>query len=56
MVDNGSIGADDIKLLYVTDSISDLVAHIETHSIGLVNKQYKPKKPKWWFFEKTSKL
>ena len=53
MVDNGSIGADDIKLLYVTDSISDLVAHIETHSIkrfGLIKKQYKPK---WWFLENT---
>jgi hypothetical protein len=54
MVDNGSIGADDIKLLYVTDSISDLVAHIETHSIKkfrLIKKQYKPK---WWFLENAT--
>jgi len=55
MLENESISPEDMKLLFVTDSIPDLITHLETHAIkkfGLVNKQYKPK---WWFFENTSK-
>lgn len=51
MAENESISAEDMKLLFVTDSVEDLMAHIETYSIkkfGLVRKQYKPK---WWFSE-----
>lgn len=56
MLKNESISSEDMKLLYVTDSIPDLVTHIENHSIkqfGLIKKQYKPK---WWFFENHSNL
>ena len=56
MAKNESISPEDMKLLFVTDSVEDLIAHIESHTIkkfGLVKKQVKPK---WWFFEKTSKL
>ncbi|PKP13417.1 MAG: TIGR00730 family Rossman fold protein [Bacteroidetes bacterium HGW-Bacteroidetes-3] len=52
MAKNESINAEDMKLLFVTDSVEDLMTHIETYSIkkfGLVRKQYKPK---WWFSEK----
>ena len=51
MLENESISPEDMKLLFVTDSIPDLITHLETHAIkkfGLVNKQYKPK---WWFLE-----
>ncbi len=51
MAENESIGQEDMKLLFVTDSVSDLVIHIETHAIkkfGLIEKRYRPK---WWFAE-----
>ena len=51
MLENECISPEDMKLLFVTDSIHDLITHLETHAIkkfGLVNKQYKPK---WWFLE-----
>jgi uncharacterized protein (TIGR00730 family) len=50
MAENESISPEDMKLLFVTDSVDDLVKHIETHAIkkfGLVEK----KTPKWWFAE-----
>ncbi|WP_372757155.1 TIGR00730 family Rossman fold protein [Mariniflexile sp.] len=55
MAENESINKEDMKLLFVTDSVEDLMAHIETYSIkkfGLVKKQYKPK---WWFSENKTK-
>ena len=51
MVENESISPEDMKLLFVTDSVKDLISHIETFSInkfGLVKKQVKPK---WWLGE-----
>ncbi|WP_341214566.1 TIGR00730 family Rossman fold protein [uncultured Wocania sp.] len=53
MAENESISLEDMKLLFVTDSVEDLIAHIETHSIkkfGLVKTQVKPK---WWLGERT---
>ncbi len=50
MAKNESISSEDMKLLFVTDSVDDLIAHIETHAIkkfGLVKKN----NPKWWFAE-----
>ncbi len=55
MAKNESISEEDMKLLFVTDSVEDLMAHIETYSVkkfGLVRKQYKPR---WWFSETKSK-
>ena len=51
MVKNESISTADMKLLFLTDSVKDLITHIETHSIkkfSLINKQ---NKPKWWLGE-----
>lgn len=56
MAKNESISKEDMKLLFVTDSVEDLIAHIETYSIkkfSLVKKQYKPK---WWFRENKTKI
>jgi len=50
MAKNESISQEDMELLFVTDSVEDLITHIETYAIkkfGLVKK----KNPKWWFAE-----
>jgi len=50
MAKNESISQEDMKLLFVTDSVEDLITHIETHAIkkfGLIKKR----NPKWWFAE-----
>ncbi|WP_028870923.1 TIGR00730 family Rossman fold protein [Psychroserpens burtonensis] len=55
MAENESISPEDMKLLFVTDSVEDLITHIKTNSItkfGLVKKQVKPK---WWLGESTNK-
>jgi uncharacterized protein (TIGR00730 family) len=49
MSENESISPEDMHLLFVTDSIKDLITHIEKHSIkkfGLIKQQYKAK---WWY-------
>ncbi|MBQ0787951.1 MAG: TIGR00730 family Rossman fold protein [Oceanihabitans sp.] len=54
MAENESISPEDMKLLFVTDSVEDLIRHIELHTIkkfGLVKKQVKPK---WWFGESSN--
>jgi uncharacterized protein (TIGR00730 family) len=51
MAKNESINEEDMKLLFVTDSVEDLIKHIEMYSVkkfGLIKKQYKSK---WWFSE-----
>lgn len=56
MAKNESISQEDMKLLFVTDSVEDLIKHIETYSIkkfGLVKKQ---NKPRWWLGEFSNKL
>jgi len=51
MATNESISPEDMKLLFITDSVEELIAHIQTFSIkkfGLVKKEIKPK---WWLGE-----
>ncbi len=51
MAKNESISPEDMELLFVTDSVEDLINHIESNTIkkyGLVEKQVKPK---WWLGE-----
>lgn len=55
MVENESISTEDMELLFVTDSVDDLIMHIEKHSIkkfGLIKKQ---DNPKWWLGESSNK-
>ncbi|EGV44795.1 TIGR00730 family Rossman fold protein [Bizionia argentinensis JUB59] len=55
MAENESISPEDMKLLFVTDSVEELIRHIETHSIkkfGLIKKH---DKPKWWLGESINK-
>lgn len=55
MVKNESISAEDTDLLYVTDSVEEMVAHIQTHAIKQFNLVKMQKKRKWWFLEWGSK-
>lgn len=51
MAKNDSIDEEDMKLLFLTDSIEDMVAHLKVHAVkkfGLVKKPYKIKS---WFAE-----
>ncbi|QRM90627.1 TIGR00730 family Rossman fold protein [Lacinutrix sp. WUR7] len=54
MAENESISPEDMKLLFVTDSVEDVIKHIELHTIkkfGLVKKHVKPK---WWLGESSN--
>lgn len=51
MAANESIRSEDMKLLFVTDSIEEMQEHIKTHAIKKFNLTRKPQRPKWWFGE-----
>lgn len=51
MAENGSIAQEDMKLLFVTDSVEELIGHIKTHAIKKFGLVKKVNKPKWWLLE-----
>lgn len=51
MAENESISPEDMKLLFVTDSVEEMADHIKTHAIKKFNLVKKEQKPKWWFGE-----
>lgn len=51
MSENESISPEDMELLFVTDSVKDLMTHIESHTIKKFGLVRKPVKPKWWLGE-----
>ena len=51
MVEKESISPEDLKLLFVTDSVEEMSEHIRTHAIERFKLVRKPQKPKWWFGE-----
>ncbi|RXJ49692.1 LOG family protein [Gelidibacter gilvus] len=55
MAENESISPEDMELLFVTDSVEDLMAHIESHTIKKFGLIRKPVKPKWWLGEPADK-
>lgn len=52
MSDNESISKEDMKLLFITDSVDELIAHIKKHAIKKFGLKKQPYKAKWWFGEK----
>ena len=50
MVHQGTINREDLSLVLLTDDVNDAITHIRTY----IKKNYKlkPRKKKWWFFEK----
>lgn len=55
MAKNESISSRDMDLLFITDSVDEMVAHIKTHAIKRFNLVKMQKKPKWWFGEWATK-
>ena len=51
MAENESISPHDMELLFVTDSVDDLIAHIQSHSVKKFKLIQKQVKPKWWLAE-----
>lgn len=51
MSKNESISPDDMKLLFITNSVTELVTHIKKHSITKFGLKKEIYKPKWWIGE-----
>ena len=51
MAQHESISPKDMELLFVTDSVDDLVAHIKKHAIKKFGLKKEVYKAKWWFGE-----
>lgn len=51
MAKEESISEEDMQLLFVTDSVDDVIAHIQKHAIQKFGLARIPRKPKWWFGE-----
>ena len=56
MAENESISPEDMKLLFVTDSVEEMSEHIRTHAIERFKLVRKQQKPKWWFGESFQKV
>ena len=52
MAERESISEADMELLFVTDSVHDLIKHIDTYAIKEFGLTKKASKPKWWYGEK----
>jgi uncharacterized protein (TIGR00730 family) len=52
MVDNESISKDDLKLLFITDSVDEVVEHVNKYAISKFGLKKEVHRPKWWFGEK----
>ncbi len=52
MVENESISPEDLKLLFVTDSVEEVLSHIESNTIKKFKLIKKQLKPNWWLGEK----
>ncbi len=51
MAKNESIDEEDMKLLFITDSIDEMVNHLKIHAVKKFGLTKKPYKTKWWFAE-----
>ncbi|MFV5691949.1 LOG family protein [Flavobacterium sp. LT1R49] len=55
MSENESISPEDMKLIFVTDSVDELIAHIKKHTIKQFVLKKQPYKSKWWFGERRKR-
>ncbi|XLS30667.1 TIGR00730 family Rossman fold protein [Flavobacteriaceae bacterium M23B6Z8] len=53
-----SISEEDMKLLFITDSVAEMEAHLHEYAIAQFNLVKKPIRSKWWFgeFSKVNKI
>ena len=50
MIQEGTVSKEDINLVYLTDSVEDAISYI--HKYIRENYQVKPRRRRWWLFEK----
>ena len=50
MTEEGTVSRDDINLVYLTDSVDEAINYI--HNYIRENYQVKPRRRRWWLFEK----
>ena len=50
MAENETITKDDLSLLLITDDVNEAMQHIQSYI--LENYRVKPRRRRWWFFEK----
>ena len=51
MAENESINQEDMKLLFLTDSVEEMVNHLRTHAVKKFGLVKKPIKKHWWLGE-----
>ncbi|MHB1146437.1 MAG: LOG family protein [Lutibacter sp.] len=51
MAKNESIEKEDMKLLFITDSVDEMIAHLKIHAVKKFGLKNKSNKSKWWFGE-----
>lgn len=51
MLAEESISPKDMDLLFITDSVEDLITHIQKHAIEKFGLVRRPVRPRWWFGE-----
>ncbi len=50
MIEEGTVSRDDINLVYLTDSVDEAINYI--HNYIRENYRVKPRRRRWWLFEK----
>lgn len=55
MAKEGSISTEDLRLLFITDSVDEMAAHIKTYAIERFKLVKKTQKPRWWFGEESAR-
>lgn len=56
MVKNESISQEDMNLIFVTDSATEVVEHLKIHAIEKFGLVKEPHKAKWWYGENRRKF
>tara|TARA_R110000868_G_scaffold86347_8_gene242208 strand:+ start:2728 stop:3492 length:765 start_codon:yes stop_codon:yes gene_type:complete len=51
MAEKESISQEDMKLLFITDSVDEMKKHLQEHAVNKFGLIKKPIKTKWWFGE-----
>lgn len=51
MADNESISKEDMNLMFLTDSVEEMKAHLKEHAVKRFGLIKKPMRKRWWFGE-----
>ena len=56
MAENESIDKEDMDLLFVTDSVDEMVEHLREYAVAKFGLVKTPMKTRWWFGERAPKI